>query len=237
MTAKDTNVSSSSDKVCVIAIDGPSGAGKGTLSQLVAKHLGFHLLDSGALYRLVALAVQQSAVDISSEPAVASLATDLDVRFDVSGETTRILLADSDVTQDIRSEVVGMNASVVAAYPGVREALLMRQRAFRQMPGLVADGRDMGTQVFTDAEVKIFLTASAEARAERRYQQLLAKGEKVDMAALVRDIQERDERDSKRAISPLKPAADAVVIDSTSMTIQQVLQAMLKLINEHRQSL
>lgn len=223
-------MSSSSDQVCVITIDGPSGAGKGTLSQLVARHLGYHLLDSGALYRLVALAVQQSGVDITNEAAVAKVAANLNVSFDVSGERTRIILAGRDVSNDIRAEVISMNASIVAAYPSVREALLMRQRAFRQTPGLVADGRDMGTEVFTDARVKIFLTASAEARAERRYQQLLAKGEQVDMAALVKDIEARDERDSNRAVSPLKPAVDAVVIDSTAMTIEQVLQAMLNLV-------
>lgn len=223
-------MSSSSDQVCVIAIDGPSGAGKGTLSQLVAKHLGYHLLDSGALYRLVALAVQQSGVDISDEVAVTNLAANLDVSFDVSGVRTRIMLAGRDVSNDIRAELISMNASIVAAYPSVREALLMRQRAFRQAPGLVADGRDMGTEVFTDARVKIFLTASAEARAERRYQQLLAKGEQVDMAALVKDIEARDERDRSRSVSPLKPAADAAIIDSTAMTIEQVFQAMLGLI-------
>lgn len=227
-------MSSFSDHVCVITIDGPSGAGKGTLSQLVAKHQGYHLLDSGALYRLVALAVQQSGVDISDEAAVAEVAANLDVNFDVSGERTRIILAGRDVSNDIRAEVISMNASIVAAYPSVREALLMRQRAFRQAPGLVADGRDMGTEVFTDAKVKIFLTASAQARAERRYQQLLAKGEPVDMVALVKDIEARDERDSNRAVSPLKPAADAVVIDSTAMTIEQVFQAMLALIKNAR---
>lgn len=215
----------------VITIDGPSGAGKGTLSQLLAKHLGFHLLDSGALYRLVALATVQAGIDINSATAVAALAENLDVKFDTTGDATRILLAGRDVTREIRAEVVSMNASVVAAYPGVRAALLARQRAFRQPPGLVADGRDMGTNVFTDADKKIFLTASAEARAERRYRQLAVKGETVDMPALVKDIQARDERDSTRTISPLKPAADAYVIDSTDMTIEDVLHAILKFID------
>ena len=221
----------SSSAVTVITIDGPSGAGKGTLSQLLAKRLGFHLLDSGALYRLVALAVNQQNVDIHSETAVAEVAQRLDVKFDTTGEITRVMLAGEDVTQKIRTEIVSMNASIVAAYPGVRTALLARQREFRQLPGLVADGRDMGTQVFTDASKKIFLTASAQARAQRRYQQLTAKGESVDMAALIKDIQARDERDSNRIISPLKPAADAYVIDSTELTIEEVLHAMLSFIN------
>lgn len=217
--------------VTVITIDGPSGAGKGTLSQLLARQLGFYLLDSGALYRLVALAVGQQNVDINSETAVAAVAQRLDVSFDTAGATTRVLLWGNDVTHAIRAEGVSMNASVVAAYPGVRAALLARQRAFRQLPGLVADGRDMGTHVFTDAGKKIFLTASAQARAERRYQQLIAKGEAVDMEVLIKDIQARDERDSSRSISPLKPAADAYVIDSTEMTIDDVLHAMLEFIH------
>lgn len=222
---------SSLSKIRVITIDGPSGAGKGTLSQLLAKELGFHLLDSGALYRLVALAVQNQGVDINNEAVVADIAAALEVTFDARGETTRIVLSGRDVTHDIRTELVGMNASIVAAYPDVRRALLTRQRAFKQTPGLVADGRDMGTQVFTDADVKIFLTASAEARAERRFLQLQAKGDQVDMENLVRDIQERDERDSNRAISPLRPAVDAVVIDSTGMTIAEVLLAMRSLVH------
>lgn len=221
----------SSSAVTVITIDGPSGAGKGTLSQLLAKRLGFHLLDSGALYRLVALAVNQQQLDIYSEAVVAKVAQGLDVKFDTAGEITRVMLAGEDVTQKIRTEIVSMNASIVAAYPGVRTALLARQRDFRQLPGLVADGRDMGTHVFPDADKKIFLTASAQARAERRYQQLTAKGESVDMAALINDIQARDERDSNRIISPLKPATDAYVIDSTELTIEEVLNAMLAFIN------
>ncbi|ROQ19984.1 cytidylate kinase [Marinimicrobium koreense] len=211
----------------VIAIDGPSGAGKGTLSRLVANRLGYHLLDSGALYRLTALAAMNAGVDLDNPDAVAAVARHLAVRFDAAGEDTRILLHEQDVSREIRTEAVSMNASRVAAYPPVREALLQRQRDFRQAPGLVADGRDMGTTVFPDAGVKIFLTASPEARAERRYLQLLEKGEKVDMDALVADIRERDKRDSERAVSPLKPADDAHLVDSTELTIEQVLERIL----------
>lgn len=211
----------------VIAIDGPSGAGKGTLSRLVANRLGYHLLDSGALYRLTALAAMNAGADLDNPDAVAAVARHLAVRFDAAGEDTRILLHEQDVSREIRTEAVSMNASRVAAYPPVREALLQRQRDFRQAPGLVADGRDMGTTVFPDAGVKIFLTASPEARAERRYLQLLEKGEKVDMDALVADIRERDKRDSERAVSPLKPADDAHLVDSTELTIEQVLERIL----------
>ena len=220
----------------VIAIDGPSGSGKGTLSQLLAKKTGFHLLDSGALYRLVALAALKQGVNIQDERQVEQVAAQLDVRFDITDESTRILLSGEDVTSAIRNEIISMNASVVAAYPGVREALLKRQRDFRQLPGLVADGRDMGTTVFPDADIKIFLTASAEARAQRRYKQLVEKGESVDMNALIKDIQERDERDSKRTVSPLKPAADAILLDSTQMTIEEVLEAMLSLVKGAKHS-
>jgi len=215
-------------EIVVLTIDGPSGAGKGTLSQLVARHLQYHLLDSGALYRLVALSAHKLNINLKDEDAVAEVASALQVKFDVGGESTRIILADEDVTQAIREESVSMNASVVAAYPKVRAALLQRQRDFAQAPGLVADGRDMGTTVFPNAQIKIFLTASAEARAERRYKQLVQKGMEVDMAELVRDIKERDDRDMQRETSPLKPADDALVLDSTLMTIDQVLNVILK---------
>ena len=212
----------------VITIDGPSGSGKGTLSQMLARHLGYHLLDSGALYRLVALASMKRSVDLSDEAAVSAVATGLDVVFSLeNAKAAQILLDGLDVTDAIRQEAVSMAASRVAAYPGVRAALLERQRAFAIEPGLIADGRDMGTTVFPNAQVKLFLTASAEARAERRYRQLCAKGDSVDMAELVRDIRERDERDSNRSISPLKPAADAVIIDSTAMSIDEVFTRML----------
>ncbi|GGY72784.1 cytidylate kinase [Cellvibrio zantedeschiae] len=215
------------ESVVVITIDGPSGAGKGTLSQLVAKRLGYHLLDSGALYRLVALSAYKLNVNLQDEQAVADVASKLDVKFDVTGDTTKIFLAGENVTDAIRQEAVSMNASVVAAYPKVRAALLQRQKDFAQAPGLVADGRDMGTTVFPQAQVKVFLTASAEARAERRFKQLQQKGVAVNMEELVKDIKARDDRDTQRATSPLKPADDAVILDSTSLTIEQVLNAIL----------
>jgi cytidylate kinase len=212
----------------VITIDGPSGSGKGTLSQMLARHLGYHLLDSGALYRLVALAAMKKSIDLNSEEAVSQVATGLDVIFSLENdESAQILLEGVRVTDAIRQEVVSMAASKIAAYPGVRAALLERQRAFAVTPGLIADGRDMGTTVFPQAQIKLFLTATAEARAERRYKQLCVKGEPVDMAALVNDIRERDERDSNRAISPLKPAEGAVIIDSTAMTIDDVFTKIL----------
>ncbi len=220
--------SANAKSVIVIAIDGPSGAGKGTLSQLVAKRLGYHLLDSGALYRLVALSAIKQAADLQDEQTIADIASQLQVRFDVTGDATRVVLAEEDVTDPIRHERVSMSASVVAAYPSVRAALLQRQKDFAQAPGLVADGRDMGTTVFPKAQVKVFLTASAEARAERRYKQLTQKGAVVDMAELVKDIKDRDGRDTNRATSPLKPADDALVLDSTSLTIEQVLEAVLR---------
>lgn len=211
----------------VITIDGPSGAGKGTLSQMLARHLGYSLLDSGALYRLVALAAINKQIDLTDEGLLSGIAASLDVVFSLNGDSATIFLEGNDATSAIRQESVGMSASQVAAFPAVRAALLERQRAFAVPPGLVADGRDMGTTVFPGADTKLFLTASAEARAQRRYRQLLDKGELVNMAALVHDIKERDERDSTRTVSPLKPADDAIVIDSTNMTIEQVFAEIL----------
>jgi len=220
--------------VAVIAVDGPSGTGKGTICSLLAERLGWHLLDSGALYRLVALLAERTGTSTSDETALAALAAGMELDFvRGDGETPiRALLAGEDVTAAIRSESVSRLASEVAACPAVREALLVRQRACRQAPGLIADGRDMGTVVFPDAELKLFLTASAEERARRRYKQLKDKGIGVNLRQLSADIAERDARDSQRTISPLKPAPDAVVIDTTDVAIDDVMQHVMVLVQE-----
>ena len=207
----------------VITIDGPSGSGKGTVAALVAKRLRWWLLDSGALYRLVGLAALRRNLDLADEPAVAALARRLDVEF----RDGNIILEKQDVTDEIRTEFSGNAASRVGALPAVREALLERQRAFARPPGLVADGRDMGTVVFPAAEVKIFLTASPEERARRRYKQLIEKGFSANLADLVDEIRERDERDASRAVAPLRPADDAVVIDSTALGIDAVVAGVM----------
>jgi 3-phosphoshikimate 1-carboxyvinyltransferase len=208
----------------VIAIDGPSASGKGTVAQRVAKQLGYHFLDSGALYRLTALAAMRAGVALEDEAAVAGVAAALPAEF--VGE--RILLAGEEVTEAIRAEEVGVGASRVAAMPAVRAALLDRQRAYRQLPGLVADGRDMGSVVFPEAPVKVFLTASAEARAERRYKQLMEKGMPANMRTLLQDLQERDARDAARAVAPLKQCADAELVDTTPMGIDEAVAAVLE---------
>lgn len=212
-----------------ITIDGPSGAGKGTLSALLASGLGFHLLDSGALYRLTALAALRADVDFNDDQALASSAESLDVCFKASDTGVDTFLAGDDVSHEIRLEHVAMGASRVAAVDEVRAALLQRQRDFLVLPGLVADGRDMGTTVFPSAELKIFLVASAEIRARRRVLQLEQKGEEVDYKTVYSDICRRDKQDSERASSPLKPAQDAHVIDSSELTIAQVLEQILQL--------
>jgi cytidylate kinase len=214
----------------VITIDGPGGSGKGTIAMRLAEELGWHFLDSGALYRLVAVAAMDRGIDDGDGDAVAAVARGLDVQFGLTEEGMVILLDGNYITGRLRSEAVSAMASKVAAFPAVREALVQRQRAFRKAPGLVADGRDMGTVIFPDAKLKIFLTASAEARAERRYKQLKEKGENVNLSRLFREIKKRDERDSSRAISPLRPADDAHVIDSTEMTINEVLDEIRKLL-------
>lgn len=211
----------------VITVDGPSGAGKGTICRILADKLGYTLLDSGALYRLTALAALQRNADIADEALVAGLATHLDVVFEPADGDVVTKLEGQDVSAAIRAEEVGMAASVVAAFPRVRTALLSRQRAFAQPPGLVADGRDMGTVVFPTAEVKVFLTASAEERARRRHLQLKQAGKVTDFAAILLDIQARDERDANRATAPLKPADDARILDSTELTIDQVVSEIL----------
>ena len=213
----------------VITIDGPSGSGKGTVAGLLAQRLGWCLLDSGALYRLLAFAARNHGVDLTNEEAMKVLAAHLDVQFVAvaDGQAQRIILEGEEVTDAIRNEQIGAGASQVAALPAVREALLQRQRAFLEMPGLVADGRDMGTVVFPEAPLKVFLTASAEERARRRYLQLKAKGDDVNLASLLDEIRARDERDIQRAVAPLKPAADAIQLDSTDLSIEQVLQRIL----------
>ncbi len=223
--------------VPVLAIDGPGGAGKGTISRLVAGRLGWHLLDSGALYRLVALDAIKRGVPLDSEPALASLASRLDVQFQASGDQAsgdqvRVLLNETDVTNAIRSESAGDGASRVAALPGVRRALIQRQRDFRQPPGLVADGRDMGAVVFSDADLKVFLTASVEERARRRHKQLKDKGIDVSLSDLSRDMVERDRRDSERSVAPLKPSDDARILDTTGMEIPAVVTVVLQWASE-----
>lgn len=213
----------------VITIDGPSGAGKGTVSRILADKLGWHLLDSGAIYRVLALAALHHDIPADDEAGLVALASDLDVKFEVEEEKnlTHIILEGEDVTMSIRAEAVGTMASKIAALPRVREALLRRQRAFKDLPGLVADGRDMGTVVFPQAEAKIFLTASPEERGRRRYEQLLEKGFAANIEQLIADIVERDYRDTNRAVAPLVPADDALFVDSTALSIAEVVDQIL----------
>jgi len=212
----------------VITVDGPSGVGKGTMSQMLADKLGWQLLDSGALYRITAFAASEKGIDLNDEPAVAKVARNLDVVFRTADGGVKVELSGKDISGDIRTETAGNNASIVAVLPAVREALLQRQRDFATEPGLIADGRDMGTTVFPDSPLKFYLTASAEVRAERRYNQLKEKGLCVNVTSLAEEIRERDERDSNRAASPLKPADDAVVVDTSSMSIDKVFQQMVE---------
>jgi len=218
----------------IITVDGPSGAGKGTLCQMLAAKLNWALLDSGALYRVTALAAKQHAVAMDNEAGLEAIAAHLDVQFNVSEEQAgvQVILEGENVTSNLRTEETGAIASQVAAVNSVRAALLERQRAFQQEPGLIADGRDMGTVVFPNAELKVYLTASAEERGQRRHKQLLESGNNANLPQIIEDIRARDDRDMNRTIAPLRPADDAIVIDSTSMSIEavfdQVQQAAIK---------
>ncbi len=217
----------------VLTIDGPGGSGKGTIAQKVADYLGWHFLDSGALYRLTGLAAQNHNVALDDKAQLAVLAENLDIRFElVANDEPRVLLESKDVSLEIRLPEAGQAASKVAAFTEVRDALLLRQREFKRAPGLVADGRDMGTVVFPDAPLKVYLTASVEERAQRRYKQLLAKGQSVKIGDLLQDIQARDDRDMNRAVAPLRPADDAIIIDSSFMSIDEVFQQILDLLKD-----
>ena len=216
------------NKIPVIALDGPSASGKGTVAQRVAAKLGFHYLDSGALYRLVAFAAMRSGVDLRDEVALSGVAAHLNVVF----EGAEIRLDNENVTDAIRTEECGNSASRIAAYPQVRTALLVRQRAFCRLPGVVADGRDMGSVVFPEASLKIFLTASAETRAQRRYNQLMEKGMDANIATLLQDIRDRDARDSNRSVAPLQLGAGTQLLDTTSLDITQAVDRVLELYAE-----
>jgi len=217
----------------VITIDGPSGVGKGTVMLRLAAHLGWHTLDSGALYRVLACAAQARRLSLEDEPALAELALNLDVQFipDTASGETRVILDGVEVSSQLRTETTAKAASQVAVFTAVRSALLARQHAFRQVPGLIADGRDMGTVVFPDATFKIFMTASAEERAQRRYKQLKEKGIDANIESLTAEIAQRDQRDSSRSAAPLKAAPDALVIDTTSISIEQVVAQILTAIS------
>ncbi len=213
----------------VLTIDGPSGAGKGTVSRLVAQRLGWHFLDSGAIYRALAWAARRRGVDLNDPDAVARVAGEMDLEF-ICDDDVKVLVDGEDVTDRLHTEECGRIASKIAAYPQVRRALLDKQRAFRRPPGLVADGRDMGTVVFPDAPYKVFLTASAEERARRRYLQLKAQGLDVTLDQIIKDLEERDRRDREREESPLAPARDAIVIDSSDLSIDEVVDRVLALL-------
>lgn len=217
----------------VITVDGPSGSGKGTVCRLLAEKLGWDVLDSGAIYRVLSLAALHHQIALDNEDALVPLAANLDVQFLVDSQTNaaKVVLEGEDVTTTIRNEEIGAAASKVAALPRVREALLRRQRAFRTERGLIADGRDMGTVVFKDAPLKIFLTASAQERAKRRFVELNARGLNVTLSGLLKDIQERDDRDMNRAVAPLVPAEDAIELDTSELNAQQVYDKVLTLLD------
>lgn len=223
-----------SPRIPVIAVDGPSGAGKGMVTRALVRRLGWHRLDSGALYRLLALAAVDRGISLEDADGVAALAPTLAIRFDEQDDEERIVLDGRDRTREVREERTGGLASQIAASPAVRAALVERQHAFRQAPGLVADGRDMGTVIFPDADLKLFIEASPAARAERRLLQLRAQGSAAILADLCADIEARDRRDRERALSPLKAAEDAVVIDTTRLTPDQVMAEVDALLNARR---
>lgn len=216
-------------KIPIITIDGASGTGKGVVTQRIANQLGWQLLDSGVLYRVLAFAAQKHQISLENEALLEKTAEQLDVQFITTeiGNFPRILFEGVDVTEAIRTEEMGNAASKVGAYPAVRQALLSKQREFRKMPGLVTDGRDMGTVVFPDADVKIFLTASPEERALRRFNQLKEMGIHGNLTALVMGLRERDQRDQTRAVAPLKPAQDAIIIDTSHLSIDEVVAAVM----------
>lgn len=215
----------------VVALDGPSGAGKGTVSRALAQRLGWHYLDSGAIYRSLAVAVLDAGLPLDDIDGIVAIAQSMNLVFP-AGDTPRVMLNGADITARIGTETCGNTASKIAAQGPVRQALLQKQRAFRQVPGLVADGRDMGTVVFTDAPIKIFLTASAEERALRRHKQLIEKGIDVNLADLTREIEERDRRDRERSEAPLKIAEGAVLVDTSTLSIDQVIARCLSLIQD-----
>ncbi len=217
----------------VITLDGPGGVGKGTVAKFLASKLGWHLLDSGAIYRVLALAAKRHQVALDNEDALVALAGHLDVQFmaEKDQELISVILESEVVDDDLRTEATGKSASLIAVLPRVREALLRRQRSFKEPPGLVADGRDMGTVVFPEAQLKIFLDASAEERAQRRLKQLKKKGIDARICALLKDIQERDARDRNRLVAPLVPAEDAIVIDTTELSVLQVIDFIVKKVN------
>ncbi len=215
----------------VLTIDGPSGSGKGTISRLVAQRLGWNYLDSGALYRAVGLAAAWADIDLDDHGALVRCTFDTRIGFRDDGDELRVLVNELDATDELRTETAGAAASAIAAIPEVRAALKDRQRDFRQPPGLVADGRDMGTVIFPDAPFKVFLTASADERAQRRYKQLNDKGVSVTLDGLLREILARDARDAQRAVAPLRPAEDAVRIDTTGLSIGEVVGQVLALVS------